>query len=74
MREGFMKLKMKPFEWAILVAVPTGICAACFVGENRAAQVLMGGLVSGFIVLSWEVSALQREVQRLRQSDPKRNV
>jgi len=31
----FMKPKIKPAEWAILCAVPTGVCAGYFVSDNR---------------------------------------
>jgi len=69
-----MKIKIKPVEWAILFAVPTGICVGSFVGENRVLQAIVGGLVCGFIVLAWEMVALHREVQRLCKSSSKSKV
>ena len=67
----FMKLKIKPVEWVILSAIPAGICVGSFVGENRVLQAITGGLVCGFIVLAWEMVALHREVQKLRESNSK---
>ena len=69
-----MKRKMKPVEWAILFAVPTGVCAGYFVGENRVLQAITVGLVSGFIVLVWQMVALHREVQKLREPSSKSKV
>jgi hypothetical protein len=70
----FMKPKIKPAEWAILCAVPTGVCAGYFVSDNRVLQAITIGLVTGFIVMSWEMVALHREVQKLRETISKSKV
>ena len=69
-----MKLKIKSVEWAILFAVLTGVSAGCFVGDSRVMQAITVGLVTGFIVMSWEMVALHREVRKLRETLSKRNV
>ena len=58
-----------PVAVTITVAIVSVSLLAHFVGELRALQGVAVGLLCGFILLTRQVAALQREVRKLRGSD-----
>jgi hypothetical protein len=57
-----------PMAVAIAVAIVSVSLLVHFVGELRALQGVAVGLLCGFILLTGQVAALQREVRKLRDS------
>jgi uncharacterized integral membrane protein len=58
-----------PIAVTISVAIVSVSLLARLVGELHALQGVAVGLLCGFILLTRQVAALQREVRKLRESD-----